>query len=268
MDTNEIKSRYELLASSIVIIFCAFLVTLIIYFVVSIQNGIKAGRFIGGDVQSRNTITVSGVGDIYSKPDLAKMSFSVVSDAKTVVQAMSDNTGKMNAVIAFMRGQGVEDKDLATTSFNINPVYDYNQAACGLTSCPPSQRVLTGYEVTQSLQVKIRALDKVGAVIEGATAAGANQSGDLQFTIDNPDSLVDQARAQAIAKAKSQADEIASRLDVKLARITGFSEGSMAPAPMYDVAEKAMASGTGAAPNIQTGQSKVEVTVNITYEIE
>jgi hypothetical protein len=268
MDNSEIKSRYELLISSVVIIFCAFLVTLIIFFVVAIQNGIKAGHFLGKETGSRDTITVSGAGDVYAKPDVAQMSFSVVSEAKTVAQAMTDNTGKMNAVIDFVKSQGVEDKDMTTTSFNISPVYEYNQASCVSLPCPPERRVLTGYEVNQSLQVKIRVLDKIGAIIEGATAAGANQTGDLQFTIDNPESLVDQARAQAIVKTKSRASEIANRLNVKLVRITDYNEGSSNPVPAYAMYDKEMASGSGSIPDIQAGQNKVEVSVSITYEIE
>jgi uncharacterized protein YggE len=269
MEKIEIKSKYELLMTSSLLIFCLLLIIVIIFFAVRIQNDIKAGQYIGQDVQNINVITATGVGDVNSNPDLAQITFSVISNAKTVSEAMADNTKKMNTVIAFVKGQGVEDKDMTTASFNISPTYDYVQGLCTTASCPQSKRVLSGYEVDQSLQVKIRDLSKIGVIIEGATAAGANQTGDLQFTIDDQDSLVAQARVKAIAKAKAQASQLASQLGVRLVRITGYNEGNNIPSPVYSLSAKAMdtASVGAEAPSIQIGQNKTEVSVSITYEI-
>jgi len=264
MEINQLKSNN--LLGILVRVLIVFLIVLIIFVIVDIANKIKEGRYIGQEIETKNTITVSDKGEIYAKPDLALTTFSVVTEAKTVAQAMSQNTEKMNAIIDEMKKQGVDEKDLKTISFNIYPRYEYRRTT-EIIPYPPGTRVLVGYEVSQSLQVKIRDMTKIGQIIEGATEAGANQVGDLQFTIDKQDELKEQAREEAITKAKDKAKEIASQLGINLVRVTNFSETSIVP--RYYGLEKAMALGGGEAeaPEIETGENKIEVTVSITYEI-
>jgi len=251
---------FNILAWALII----FLVVLIVSIAVGIQNKIKESKYIGQEIETKNTITVSDTAEVYAKPDLALTTFSVKTEKKTVAQAMTENTTKMNAIIDFMKKTGVEEKDLKTTSFNIYPRYDYIQSSI----YPSGQRVLVGYEITQSLQVKIRDLEKIGQIIQGATDAGANQIGDLQFTIDNEDEFKKQARAEAIKKAKDKAEEIADQLGIKLVRIVNFNESSQMPFYYdYALSEKVGIGGGGEVPQIETGENKIEVTISITYEI-
>lgn len=270
MDIQELKNLKackKILLTSLIIVLNLFLIALVLSTAVNIYNKIKEGKYIGKEPEIRNTITISDTGEIYAKPDLAITTLSVVTEAKTVNEALNENSEKMNAVISFVKNQGVENKDLETTSFNIYPRYEYYEKDECPYPCPPGQRVLVGYEVHQSLQVKIRNMEKIGQIIEGATYAGANQVGDLQFTVDKQEELKKQAREQAIGKAKQKAKELASQLDVKLVRITNFSESSVFP--YYYAMEKAAGIGGGAeAPQIETGENKIEVTVSITYEID
>ncbi|MDO8424887.1 MAG: SIMPL domain-containing protein [bacterium] len=232
---------------------------------VDVSNKIKEGRYIGFGIQG-NSVTVSGVGEVFVKPDLAQTFFSVVTEAKTVGQALSGNTEKMNAVISFIKGQGVEAKDLKTTAFNIYPRYEYQRVETDIYPYPPGKRVLVGYEVSQSLQVKVRDLTKVGTIIEGAAQAGANQIGDLQFTVDKEDEFKKQAREQAITQAKDKAKELASQLGIKLVRVINFSEG--VSSPIFFGKEMAMSpSGGGSVPQVETGENKIQVQISITYEI-
>ena len=242
-----------------------FLIILTIFVAVSIQNKIKEGRYIGQEIETKNTISVSDTGEIYAKPDLALTTFSVVTEAKTVVVTMSENTEKMNNIIDFMKDEGIEAKDLKTTTFNISPRYEWREVC--IPPCPSGKRVLVGYEVRQSLQVKIRDMEKIGDVIQGATDAGANQVGNLQFTIDKEDELKKQAREEAIKKAKEKAKELASHLGVNLVRITNFSESGAVPRSYGYLEEATMAKGGGEAAQIETGENKISVTVTITYEI-
>ncbi|MCX6737843.1 MAG: SIMPL domain-containing protein [Candidatus Parcubacteria bacterium] len=245
-------------------------VALIVYVSVGASNQIKTGRYIGQDVVSKNTITVSGEGEIYAKPDLALDTFTVTTEAKTVEKAVTDNTGKMNAIIDAMKALGIEDKDLKTTSFNIYPRYEYKTDYSVQTDVwpKPETRVLVGYEVNQSLEVKIRDMTKVGDVLQKAVDAGANQVGGLQFTIDDPDTLKDQARDEAIKQAKDKAEILANQLGVKLTKITNFSEGGYYPQPLYYDSSSAKGMGElSATPDIQTGENKITVNVSITYEI-
>jgi len=242
-----------------------FLVALILFTAVSIQNKIKEGRYIGREIETQNTITVSGQGEIYAKPDLALTTFSVITEKKTVAEAMTKNTKKMNAIIDFMKNQGVGDKDLKTTTFNIYPRYEWHEKTEIL---PQGKRVLVGYEVRQSLQVKIRDMEKIGDIIQGATDAGANRVGDLQFAIDKQDEFKKQARKQAIEKAKEKAKELASQLGVNLVRIANFSEGSIAPSYNLQKVGIMMKEADASVPTqIETGENKIIVTVTIIYEI-
>jgi len=231
-----------------------------------IANNIKEGGYIGQDIESQNTITVSDFGEIYAKPDLALVTFSVITEAKTVEEAMSKNTEKMNSVIDFVKGGGVEEKDIKTTSFNLYPRYEYHRIE-NYPYPPEGKRVLVGYEVRQSLEVKIRDFSKIGKIIQGATEKGANQVSGLQFTIDKQEELKKQARAQAIEKAKTKAKELAEQLGVKLVRITHFSEGVETPRP-YFLEQMPTAKGEGEEVlQIEPGENKIKVTVSITYEI-
>lgn len=271
MDNQDFKSfkGKKPLFGILIVILSIFLIVLIVSTVVGIQNKIKEGRYIGREIEIKNTITVSDTGKIYAKPDLALTAFSVITEAQTVAKAMSENAEKMNAIIDFLKNQGVKEKDLKTTSFNIYPRYEWYEKEACIPPCPLGKRVLVGYEVRQSLEVKIRDMEKIGDIIEGATAAGANQVGGLQFTIDKQDELKKQARNQAINKAKAKAKELASQLGVNLVRITNFSESSMVP--RYYGLERAVTMGAGTLsslpPQIETGENKIEVTVTITYEI-
>jgi len=240
-----IKNKHSLLTS----VFIVFLVSLIIWVGVDINHKVKKGE---------NTISVTGTGEVYAKPDLALTSFSVLTEAKTVIEALTENTEKMNAVIAFVKNENVEEKDIKTTGFNIYPRYEWEEKS--------GKRTLVGYEVSQTLQVKIRGMAKIGTIVQGTTEQGANQVSDLQFTIDDEDGLKKQAREEAIEKAKTKAKELASQLGVKLGKVVEFSESGVFP--WYYAMEKAPAAmGGGEELQIETGENKIEVTVTITYEI-
>lgn len=241
----DFKNKYAILIS----VFIVFLVSLIVWVGVDVNNKIKKGE---------NTISVSATGEVYAKPDVALTSFSVVTEAKTVSEAVAENTEKMNAVIDLIKEQGIEAQDLKTIAFNIYPRYDWQEKG--------GKRVLRGYEAYQTLRVKIRNMEKIGVILQGATNQGANQVGDLQFTIDEPDKLQEQARAQAIEKARAKAKELAWQLGVRLGKVVQFSEGGVFPA-FYMAEEMKAGIGGGGEPQIETGENKISVTVTITYEI-
>jgi len=217
--------------------------------------------------QSTNTISVIGNGEIYVKPDLASTSFSVITESKTVGVASKNNVEKMNTIIANMKALGVEEKDLKTISFNIYPLYEWQTDLSSSVWPRPENRVLVGYEVRQSLQVKIRDLTKVGEIIQVATDAGSNQINNLQFTIDDEEGVKKQARELAIEDAKTKAKDLSSQLGVRLVKIVNFSESSASPRyyglgeALYESTEKVPI------PQIETGENKIDVTVYITYQI-
>lgn len=269
MDNQKLKNYKEQnqgLFNALVIVLTVFLISLIILVGVNIQNKMKERQYIGLDIESQNTITVSGRGEVYGKPDLAITSFSVVTEKETPGEALDENAKKMNAVIDFMKEQGIEDKDLKTIGFAINPRYEWHETS----AYPQGKRVLVGYEVNQSLEVKIRDMEKIGEIIEGATDIGANEVGNLQFTIDKKEELEKQARNQAIEEAKNEAKELAAQLGVDLVRISGFNEIGVTPIyerrRAYDI-EESLRKMEALAPEIEIGENKIEVNVTIVYEI-
>jgi len=265
---NNIREARKRFMPMVFALLSLFIFVLIISFIVDINNKIKQGRYIVQDIESQNTISVSATGEVYTKPDLAITSFSVLTEKATVDEALKENSEKMNKIIEFVKSQGVSDKDLKTTGLNIYPRYEWKRETL-IWPQPEGKRVLIGYEVRQSLQVKIREMEKVGAIIQGATSAGANQIGDLRFTIDNEDEFKNQARKQAIHEAKEKAKELAKQLGVKLVKIKNFSESGIYPRYYSLDVSEAVGKGGGETPTpqIETGENKIEVTVSIIYEI-
>ena len=250
---------------ALVSVLTIFLLVLIISGGVDIVNKIKQSKYIGQDAEFKNTIAISDTGEVYASPDLALVNLMVVNEAKTVAEAMAENAERMNRVIEKMKSLGIEEKDLKTASYNIYPRYEYERDQFGNNY---GKRILVGYEIRQSLQVKIRNLENIGQVIEGGTAAGANDVGNLQFTIDNQDELKKQAREQAINKAKEKAEQMAFQLGVRLGKVTSFSENFYMPYyRSMDYAEASGMGGAGEVPDIQTGENKISVSIVITYEI-
>lgn len=209
-----------------------------------------------------NRFSVSAEGKVSAKPDVAILNFGVMTERPTVAQATKENTDKMNAVIAAIKDNTVEDKDITTTLYQLNPAYEY----------PPNLRpFIRGYSLNQQVQVKVRDFDTVGEVIAAATGAGANEVGALQFTIDDPESLKAEARRKAISKAQDKARAIAQESGLKLGSLLNVSEsGYLPPVPMYDRMAYGVEalSAKVASPEIQAGEQEIVVEVTLTYDVE
>ena len=229
-------------------------------------------RFIGAGIAPGNTITVSGYGESFSTPDIATFSYSVVSLKPTVAAAQTDATTKANATLAYLKSAGVDEKDIQTSGYSINPQYDYIQDACINGSCGSGRQVLRGYEVRQTTTVKVRDTQKAGDLLAGVGDKGATEVSGLQFTFDKPEQGQLEARGKAIADAKTKADELADELGVSIVRVVSFSESSGGyPTPYAygrgGVTNMAMDSKVEIAPQISVGQNQVSSSVSVTYEI-
>lgn len=228
-------------------------------------------QYVGRDVPVMSSISVNGKGEAISIPDIATFSFSVTETAKTVKEAQTKATEKSAAALAAVRAGGVVDKDIKTTSYSINPHYEYTQPVCTQYVCPSGKSVLTGYDVSQTVEVKVRDLAKAGDLFDSIGSAGVQNVNGLTFSIDNIDSVKAKARAQAIADAKAKAQKIADDLGLRLVKITGFYDSSDEQLYAYgrgggDMSASVM-SIKAAAPEIPKGEQKVTATVSITYEI-
>ena len=147
--------------------------------------------------QREAVITVTGQGHASIAPDMAIVTLSVVKDAKAAQDALDQNSKAMGAVLATLKNSGIADRDLQTTGFAIQPQYTFPTDKNGQAQQP----VLNGYQVTNGLTVRVRDLTKLGAIIDQAVNLGVNQGGDIQFTNDNPDAVLREARKMAVADA-------------------------------------------------------------------
>lgn len=267
MPIEEMKK--SVLPQILMIITAALLFVLTFYFLVAINTKIKESQNIGSDTANKSTISVSKTGTVYVKPDLAVVTVTTTTDAKTASDAINQNRDKSSAVITFLKAQGVLDKYIKTVNYNVSPKYDYSATMDSQIYPPIRQPKLVGYTATESLEVKIKQLDKIGDITTGAVTAGASDVSSLNFTVENTDVVKMQARAQAIADARTDAQSIANGLGIKLGKIVGFTESGYNP--IYYSYDMAKSSGIGSAPAaqpVQTGENKIDVTVNIIYEIK
>lgn len=262
MPVEELKKG--VLPQILMIVAAALLFVLTFYFLVSINTKIKEGQNIGVDTSNKSTISVSKTGTVYVKPDLAVVIITATTEAKTASDAINQNRDKASAVISYLKSQGVADKYIKTVNYDVSPKYDYIMDQT--QSYPIRQNKIIGYTATESLEIKIKELEKIGDITTGAVTAGANDVSSLSFTVENTDIVKMQARAQAIADAKIDAQNIANGLGIKLGKIVGFTESGYNPI-YYGYDTKASAMG-GSLESVQTGENKIDVTVNIIYEIK
>lgn len=217
------------------------------------------------------TINVRGEGEVLAKPDIGQFSFAVRAEGDDAATAQELSAESINAIIAYLGDAGVEEKDIKTANYNLNPRYRYEERICLENSfCPPTEPVIDGYEVTQRVEVKVRDLDQSGDLISGVGERGATNISGLQFTIDDETVLKAEAREKAIANAKEKAGELADDLDVRIVRMVGYYEEEMYPQPYYGyggdmaMAESASVRSVAAMP---TGENTITSTINITYEV-
>lgn len=214
-------------------------------------------------VNNQDRFAVTGSGTVYAKADIANIVIGFKSGVKkTAAEATAENTKKMTNIIEALKKLDIEEKDIQTTEYTLNPVYNWTNER---------GQELIGYEVSQNLTVKIRDLNKIGDVIARTTEQGANQIGSVNFTIDDEFELRNQARALAIKKAQEKAQLIAEQSGMKLGKIKGFSEGSEATPILYSNAKMIATQAEGAdlsEPLIPSGQNEIKVDVTLIYEVK
>lgn len=237
--------------------------------IVSIKE-IKSIYYVGKNPNMTNMISVTGDGSAVAIPDVASFSFSVTEKAKTVDEAQAMATKKINEALKVVKESGVSDKDIETISYNINPHYEYQTYSCTATYCP-SKSVLTGYEVSQTIGVKVRKLADAGKLFSVIGSAGVSNINGLTFSVDDMDNVKAIAREKAIQEAQAKAEILAKQLGVTLSRVSGFYENdSSYPRPMYGMGGAMEVSSVKVAdsPEVPVGERKITTSVSITYEIK
>lgn len=215
---------------------------------------------------------VEGVGKAFARPDIVSFMATVVTQASKVGEAQAENSRRSNAALGFLKGEGVDEKDLKSASYNISPQYQYDRRPCIQiypNPCSVNPPVVASYEVRHTIQVKVRDQEKVDDLLAGVVAKGANEVGSVWFGIDDEEKIKAEARAKAISDAKKKAEQFAADLGVKLSHIVSFSEsGGGIPVPYRVEAYSQMSSLKEAAPapEIAIGEQEVTVNVSLVYE--
>lgn len=248
------------------------IVGIVVILMVTVAVGIGAYAYVkSGKTTSVRTFTVNGEGKVTAVPDVAEITFSVITEnGVNIGKLQKENTEKVNRALEFLKDKGVATEDIRTQSYNVNPRHQYSQ--CFRGPCPPPKVV--GYTVSQSVLVKVRDFSKIGEFLAGVVEHGANSVSGLSFTIDKPEKVENEARAQAIAEAKEKAEVMAKAGNFKIGKLISIQEGGSPIFPLRKSlrigpeALEAGFGGEGPPPTIEPGSQEVVVNVTLQYEIK
>lgn len=239
----------------IIIIFLIFLMSVIVY---SLFWG--PAKKIADSFRPAKTIMISAQGKVVLSPDIAKISFSVVSEGTNPKIVVEENNKKMNNAIDSVKLLGVDEKDIKTIQYNLNPRYEYYEEN--------KKTFISGYTLTQTVLVKVRDLNKTAEILAGLPNLGINKIGSISFGIDDPEKYLTEARNKAFEKVKNKAGEIAIKNNIKLGKIIDVSEYQDFPQYSYKDYENIRMELSIPTPQIQPGTEEITSNVNITYEIK
>lgn len=224
----------------------------------------------GASLMASQTLSVSASDKVTAKPDVATLSFSVVTEHTSVASVVEENNEKMNAAISFIKDQGVDEKDIKTTGYQLSPIYTQPQSYGYRDFVSKIAR----YSLTQTVTIKIRDFSKTSLILETLPQRGVNQIGTISFGVDDPETYFVQAREGAFVKAREKAALIAKQNGLSLGRIMNVYDYSQEQSPMYYGGIEGRGGYGGdmmsakIAPSIEPGSQEIGVTVSITYEIK
>ena len=246
------------------------IVTIVLFFVVFFVYTKLAGPlpFFVNSVQTTKTdlFSSTGEGTVTAAPDTATINIGITQTSQTVSDAQNKTNTVANKIIEDLKKLGISQNNIKTSNYSINPNY---QNGPELIPTRGGQQNITGYTVTQNLEIKITPLDKVNTVIDTSTGDGANLVGGVNFTFSDSlqKSLEDKAMQQAVNNAKQKAESLASASGINLGKIVNVIQNSSSPVPMpLGGALKNEALDTTQSTNITPGQNTVTVDVVLYYE--
>ena len=204
-------------------------------------------------------LNLNASGEVKVAPDMATLTFGVVTEAKTAQEAMAQNATRMTQVAAALRRAGIGERDIQTSGLNLSAQYDYVQNE------PPRLR---GYQATNRVTVIINDLDAVGTTADAVVAAGVNQIDGIGFGLKDPKAAEDAARRLAVQALQSKARLYAEALGVSLGGIRSLSEGGgyspPPPTPIYAMRAEAMDS---ASTPVSAGELTVRIDITGVYDL-
>lgn len=204
------------------------------------------------------TISVSGVGRVKADPDIANVTLGVTKQGEDAAEASQKAAKAMSAVVASLLDLGIAERDIQTTSLNLNPTYDWDDN-------PPN---IVGWEASNMVNVTVRDIDTVGDVVDTATAAGATNVNGISFRVEDPTGAEAEARTAAVTDARAKADQLADAAGVTITGVLSISEsGGQPPEPVFYARAEASFDSAASTP-VLPGEVELSISVFIQYEIE
>lgn len=241
-------------------------------FAVFVLYGTSAWRETRTFFGERLQVSLQGEGRVSAKPDVAKLTATILTDNASLIEAQKENSQRSNAVIGFLKKGGIAERDIKTTGYNIFPQYSYPRPCVPGFLCPLKKEDdrprIVGYQVRNTLEITIRDTGRAGEILSGIVTAGANEVSNLQFTTDDPEELKNEARKIAVDDARAKAERLAVNLGKRVGKIVGFNESGSFPPPIFFGAEAFGKGGDVSVPEIQPGQNEIMVNVTVTYEFK
>lgn len=206
-------------------------------------------------VSEGTLLDVVAEGRVNRVPDIAVIRAGVVSQGATAADALSANARQMASVLTALKAAGIADRDIQTATISLSPQYRYAE------NQPP---VITGYQASNSVSVKFRDIARSGTILDTLVKQGANQIDGPNLSIDAIDSAMDEARVDAVKRARIRAALYAGALGMKVDRILMVSEGSDggAPGPVPQMMVRAEAKDS---TQIAPGEQQVTTTVRVRF---
>ncbi len=214
---------------------------------------------------SFRNFSVSAEGEAIGIPDIAEFTVQIITEGGMNLGALqAENTNKTNNVIAFIKENGIENKDIKTTGYDISPRYE---RCLEYRACPPPR--IVGYTINSFVTVRARDFAVLGDILSGVVQKGANTVSNLTFTIDNADAVLREAREEAIAEAKVKAEELANTAGFRVGRLLSINEGYVMPFRGIKESRSIMTDMAAPEPSvaIMPGSQELTVSVTLTYEI-
>lgn len=244
------------------------LAVLSVFLVVQIFIGLKNYTLLDQKFETMRTISVSAEGEVFAVPDIASVMITVSEKGENPLVAQEKVAGIMDPVLKGLALLNITDADIQTVSYSSYPYYD--NKPCVDYRCPaPDQNEIAGYETSQTLRIKIRDLETIPDALTLFSSNNVTNISGPEFTIDDSEVLMNEAREKAIASAKQEAKILTKQLGVRLGGLVSFLEGGdyypMARSVSMDMA---MAPKAEFAPRLPTGEQKINVSVTLTYQIK
>ena len=204
-------------------------------------------------------LEVSATGEATRVPDLAIVSAGVVTRQTTATAAIQENAARMERVLSALKRAGIEERDVQTSSINLNPEYRYQD-----NRAPQ----LVGYTASNQVSIRFHDIRNTGKILDALVAEGANQINGPTLTIDKPEAALDEARLKALANGRARADVYARALGRRVARIVSISESggsNPGPPPMPMMME---ARAQSADSKILPGEQKLQVAHTVVFDLQ